>query len=216
MTCTMAVILPDISKNVVADADIRKMNKVLVLLSLQLLFFSMVEGKWNLFPIRKCKCPNPPIQENFNLTKYLGTWYEIVKKPTMFEEGSCIRAQYSLIENGKIKMLNQQTLSDGSTNKIEGVATQANPNEPAKLGVKFFWFMPSAPYWVLSSDYENYSLIYSCFCFLEFIQMDHACILSRSRSLPQDTVQQLKVILTSNQIMTDDMTFTNQINCSEN
>lgn len=40
--------------------------------------------------------------------QYLGRWYEIEKIPTSFERGSCIQANYSLMENGNIKVINQE------------------------------------------------------------------------------------------------------------
>lgn len=40
--------------------------------------------------------------------QYLGRWYEIEKIAVSFEKGSCIQANYSLKENGKIKVLNQE------------------------------------------------------------------------------------------------------------
>lgn len=40
--------------------------------------------------------------------QYLGRWYEIEKIPVSFEKGSCIQANYSLMENGNIKVINQE------------------------------------------------------------------------------------------------------------
>lgn len=40
--------------------------------------------------------------------QYLGKWYEIEKIPVSFEKGSCIQANYSLMENGNIKVINQK------------------------------------------------------------------------------------------------------------
>ncbi|KAM9582777.1 apolipoprotein D [Trichechus inunguis] len=161
------------------------------------------------------RCPNPPVQENFDVNKYLGRWYEIEKIPVTFEKGSCIQANYSLMENGNVKVINQEVRPDGSVNQIEGEATQVNLTEPAKLGVKFFWLMPSAPYWVLATDYENYALVYSCTTFLWLFHMDHVWILGRNRFLPPETVTYLKDILTSNNIAIDKMTNTDQVNCPE-
>lgn len=40
--------------------------------------------------------------------QYLGRWYEIEKIPVSFEKGSCIQANYSLMENGNIKVINKE------------------------------------------------------------------------------------------------------------
>ncbi|KAG5215890.1 hypothetical protein JEQ12_001466 [Ovis aries] len=157
------------------------------------------------------KCPNPPVQENFDVNKYLGRWYEIEKIPVSFEKGSCIQANYSLKENGNVKVINKELRADGTVNQIEGEATQENITEPAKLGVKFFWFMPSAPYWVLATDYENYALVYSCTTIIWLFHMDHVWILGRNPYLPPETVTYLKDILTSNNIEVEKMTITDQM-----
>uniref|UniRef100_UPI0001753858 Apolipoprotein D n=1 Tax=Homo sapiens TaxID=9606 RepID=UPI0001753858 len=159
------------------------------------------------------KCPNPPVQENFDVNKYPGRWYEIEKIPTTFENGRCIQANYSLMENGKIKVLNQELRADGTVNQIEGEATPVNLTEPAKLEVKFSWFMPSAPYHILATDYENYALVYSCTSISQSFHVDFAWILARNVALPPETVDSLKNILTSNNIDVKKMTVTDQVNC---
>lgn len=40
--------------------------------------------------------------------QYLGRWYEIEKIPASFEKGNCNLANYSQMENGNIKVLNQE------------------------------------------------------------------------------------------------------------
>ena len=81
----------------------------------------------------------------------------------------------------------------------------------------FLWFsvMPSAPYWVLATDYENYALVYSCTTIIWLFHMDHVWILGRNPYLPPETVTYLKDILTSNNIEIEKMTITDQVNCPE-
>ncbi|XP_055978016.1 apolipoprotein D [Sorex fumeus] len=158
-------------------------------------------------------CRALPVQKNFNVTKYLGSWYEIEKIPTSFEQGSCIQANYSLKRNGNIKVINQEMRPDGTLNHLEGEAIQSNLTEPAKLGVKFFWLMPWAPYWVLATDYENYALVYSCTTILWLFHADYVWILGRSPYLSPKTIAYLKDILTTNHIDIQKMTTTDQVNC---
>ncbi|XP_008566368.1 PREDICTED: apolipoprotein D-like [Galeopterus variegatus] len=145
--------------------------------------------------------------------QYLGRWYEIEKIPVSFEKGNCIQADYSLMENGNIKVINKEMRADGTVNQIEGEATQDNLTEPAKLAVKFFWLMPSAPYWVLATDYDNYALVYSCTTIVWLFHLDYVWILGRNPYLPPETVTYLKDILTSNNIDVEKMTVTDQVNC---
>ncbi|KAF7646424.1 hypothetical protein LDENG_00188080 [Lucifuga dentata] len=100
-------------------------------------------------------CPRPPVQNDFNITKYMGTWYEIEKLPAVFEKGKCVQATYTLQADGTVKVHNAELLSDGQINSIEGVAKVKDLSQPAILGVSFFKGVPDAPYWVLSTDYQS-------------------------------------------------------------
>uniref|UniRef100_A0A5F4W681 Apolipoprotein D n=2 Tax=Callithrix jacchus TaxID=9483 RepID=A0A5F4W681_CALJA len=209
MTTPAALCSPN-SRSLLQPPSPKMMMPLLLLFALAGLF-GAAEGQ----TFHLGKCPTPPVQENFDVNKYLGRWYEIEKIPTTFEKGRCIQANYSLMENGNIRVLNRELRHDGTVNQIEGEATQVNLTEPAKLGVKFFWLMPSAPYWVLATDYENYALVYSCTNLIQLFHMDYAWILGRNSYLPPETVGFLKNILTSNNISVDKMTVTDQVNCPE-
>ena len=45
--------------------------------------------------------------------------------------------------------------------QVCGIAYQPNPEDPGKLIVDFP-FSPPGGYWILDTDYENYTVIYSC------------------------------------------------------
>uniref|UniRef100_A0A2K5HH78 Apolipoprotein D n=1 Tax=Colobus angolensis palliatus TaxID=336983 RepID=A0A2K5HH78_COLAP len=169
---------------------------LLLLLSALAGLFGAAEGQ----EFRLGKCPSPPVQENFDLNKVKG------ELPISTREAE---ARESL------EPRRQRLQADGSVNQIEGEAAPANITEPAKLEVKFFWFMPSAPYWVLATDYENYALVYSCASIINLFRVDYAWILARNRHLPSETVDFLKNILTSNNIDVKQMTVTDQENCPE-
>uniref|UniRef100_A0A8C9Y163 Apolipoprotein D n=1 Tax=Sander lucioperca TaxID=283035 RepID=A0A8C9Y163_SANLU len=109
------------------------------------------------------KCQQPSVQEDFDVTRYMGTWYEIEKLPAIFERGKCNQATYSLLADGTVKVHNSELLPNGKINSIEGVAKVKNSSQPAILTVSFFKGVPDGPYWVLSTDYQSYSLVYSCF-----------------------------------------------------
>ncbi|KAM6063096.1 Apolipoprotein D [Chlamydotis macqueenii] len=168
-------------------------------------------GKGQMFHMGPC--PDPPVQEDFDINKYLGKWYEIEKLPSSFEKGRCIQANYSLKENGKFKVIHKEMLSNGKVNEAEGEIMHMDVKEPAKLGVRYNWFMPSAPYWVISTDYENYSLVYSCTNILWLFHIDYAWIKSRAPEMHPETVEHLKSVLQSYKIDTDKMMPTDQLNC---
>ena len=69
------------------------------------------------------------------------------------------------------------------------------------------------PYWVLATDYDSYSLVYACTKVDEQSYVEFAWIMSRSRSLPADTITELKDKLHFDHIETDTMTVTDQTGC---
>ncbi|MEJ1283272.1 apolipoprotein D [Cricetulus griseus] len=159
------------------------------------------------------KCPSPPVQEKFSLRKYLGRWYEIEKIPDIFEKGICNQVHYILLGNGDIKVLNNEIGPDGTENQVVRKAISNNLLEPAKMKVKLFEFIPSSPYWILSTDYENYALVYSCTSVVRLFHVDYVWILGRTRFLSPNTIAYLKYILMSNDIDIKQMTAINQVNC---
>uniref|UniRef100_A0A8C7G1Y5 Apolipoprotein D n=1 Tax=Oncorhynchus kisutch TaxID=8019 RepID=A0A8C7G1Y5_ONCKI len=126
---------------------------------------------------RPGKCPQPPVQANFDTARYLGKWYEIQKLPAIFQKGECSTATYSLKSPGVVGVLNRE--SNNTVNAITGYAKVKDPSEPAKLEVTFFEDSSPGPYWVLSTDYEGHSVVYSCTEFLGAFHVDFAWILSR-------------------------------------
>ncbi|XP_040921321.1 apolipoprotein D-like [Toxotes jaculatrix] len=158
-------------------------------------------------------CPQPSVQEDFNITKYMGTWYEIEKLPAKFERGKCNQATYSLLVDGTVNVHNAELLSNGKINSIEGVAKVKDPSQPAILGVSFFKGVPDAPYWVLSTDYQSYALVYSCSDFFGLLHIDFAWILARTRMLTGDIISKLHDKLAAAGVNVSHLTVSNQTGC---
>lgn len=91
---------------------------------------------------------------NVEIERYLGKWYEIAKYPVSFEAGCYgVTADYSLREDGNVRVLNTCYNSDGSQikNQIEGFAEISDKETNAKLTVYFFYPF-GAPYWIIELD----------------------------------------------------------------
>ena len=123
--------------------------------------------KVNLLPILSlffalsCTNPNSQIDQTtvtkLDLSRYLGTWYEIARFPHSFERNLVgVTATYSLREDGKIKVLNQgyKNSLDGELSVAVGKAKIPDELMPGKLKVSFFWIF-YADYYVLELD-DNY------------------------------------------------------------
>ncbi|XP_038147063.1 apolipoprotein D-like [Cyprinodon tularosa] len=144
--------------------------------------------------VRWGRCPTPPVQPDFKLQEYMGKWYEIEKIPAYFSYGKCIEANYLLRNDGTVLVRNSQVVN-GTKMEVEGTAKLMDPREPAKLGVSFSRFIPYRPYWVLTTDYTNFTVVYSCTEMFGVGHIHFAWILSRSPSLPDETVQRCKEML---------------------
>jgi apolipoprotein D and lipocalin family protein len=95
--------------------------------------------------------------KDFEIEKYLGTWYEIARYDHRFERDLVgVTAKYSWRDDGKIKVENSgfnKTL-DGEKSTSTGKAKIPDNTRPAHLKVSFFWFF-YADYYVLELD-EDY------------------------------------------------------------
>uniref|UniRef100_A0A3Q0R1N7 Apolipoprotein D n=1 Tax=Amphilophus citrinellus TaxID=61819 RepID=A0A3Q0R1N7_AMPCI len=153
-------------------------------------------------------CPTPNVQSNFTLEQYMGEWYEIEKLPDIIGRGVCIKENYTLGGDGIIQVLYSQVKDKRWF--LEETAVVMDPQEPAKLGVNLLSFLPYMPYWVLSTDYTNYAVAYSCKDVFGAFHFDFAWILARTPSLPPLLVQSAKQLLTSQGIGISKMTPTDQ------
>ena len=102
----------------------------------------------------------PPLEtvSHVELSRYLGTWYEIANFPQSFQRGcTATTATYSLRSDGDIEVLNRcrKEKIDGEEKSSVGRARVVEPVSGAKLEVSFFrpfW----GDYWVieLADDYS--------------------------------------------------------------
>lgn len=99
---------------------------------------------------------NSPV-DSFDLSRFLGTWYEIARFDHSFERGmDNVAAEYILRDDGKILVLNSGW-KNGKYKVAEGKARQADPlTDPAHLEVSFFLSFYS-DYNVLMLD-DNYQV----------------------------------------------------------
>ncbi|XP_060594889.1 apolipoprotein D-like [Ruditapes philippinarum] len=112
------------------------------------------------------KCPKVYVQKDFSIEKYIGKWYEMERFFASFEAfHDCVTANYTLQPGGVVKVNNtgysHKFWDKGYTTAI-GDAVAEDPNNPAKLGVRFSPRQPRGDYWVLSTDYNTYTVIWSC------------------------------------------------------
>ncbi|XP_001660233.2 apolipoprotein D [Aedes aegypti] len=133
-------------------------------------------------------CPKRPVVRNFNVSRYTGLWYEISRYEQPFQlGGECVTAQYSLNKDGTVRVFNSMLIPPNDVrSSIVGRAVVSYPNKdpvPAKLIVTFNGVPVASNYWVLDTDYDNFSVVWSCFQIGGIIHTQGAWILSREPEL---------------------------------
>jgi apolipoprotein D and lipocalin family protein len=103
---------------------------------------------------------------SLNVARYMGTWYEIAKYPNWFQK-KCTgdtKADYSLMSDGRVKVINRCRIAGGDLSEAIGVARQVGTSTSPKLEVRFApaWlsFLPFVwgDYWVIELD-DDYQLV---------------------------------------------------------
>jgi len=125
--------------------------------------------------------------DHVDLEKYMGKWYEIERLPNKFEAGlKCVTAEYTLQEDGNIKVLNSGIEEEsGELKSSQGIAKSANDESPGELKVSFF--RPFyGDYFIMELD-ENYQYV-----LVGAPSRDFLWILSRTPNFNDQIAQELK------------------------
>ena len=134
----------------------------------------------------------------FDIEKYAGTWYEIVRdKYTPFEIlAGCTMAEYTINDDGTLGVYNTSHRFGFGWTGGRATAVVADTGD-ASLIVDFTGKVPSPSdtpnYTVLDTDYETYTVVHSCSDILGGLaSWDAFWILARENTL--DDTQMLDII----------------------
>lgn len=93
-----------------------------------------------------------PTISSINVDNYLGHWLQVYEAPTnvIFQGyGTCITADYGLLDNGDISVLNSQLDENKELEQISGYGYYKNFSEPGKLTVHLDGVPVDSPYWIV-------------------------------------------------------------------
>ena len=144
--------------------------------------------------------------DNFQLSQYLGKWYEIARLDHSFERGlSHVSAEYSLLDDGGVKVINRGFLAeDGIWKEAEGKAYFVGKKNEGYLKVSFFGPFYGT-YAVFGLDQKAYQ-----YSFVAGFNKSYLWLLSRkptvSDKLIQDFIKKSKAL----GFNTDKLIFTKQ------
>lgn len=131
--------------------------------------------------------------DSIDLDRYAGQWYEIARFPNKFQADCAanVTATYARREDGRIDVINRCRGADNTIQEATGVARIPDPQNRAKLEVRFApewlsWLpMVWSDYWVLdlAPDYS--------FAAVGEPERDYLWILSRTPTLPEEAYQDI-------------------------
>jgi apolipoprotein D and lipocalin family protein len=104
--------------------------------------------------------PTPPTAPSVDLSRYLGTWFEIARLPMRHEprDYTDITATYSLQADGGIQVRNRAIDGEGAPQESVGEARPVDPGDNSRLEVTFLpealrWIpFTRGDYWILRVD----------------------------------------------------------------
>ena len=141
--------------------------------------------------------------KNFDITKYIGKWYEIARIDNSFEKNcNFVTADYSLRNDGGIDVVNKCTKDDGKEKVANGVGYFVKENSVGLLKVSFFRpFYGNYNIILLADDY-SYSVVSSGEKYL--------WILSRSCTLDQKVLDDILIKLRNLNLKVENLIYTKQ------
>lgn len=129
----------------------------------------------------------PPVVARVDLSRYVGTWYEIARFPFRLQEG-CYGtvATYALRSDGGVSVVNQCRKGDfgGELAIARGTARVVDPETNAKLRVSFFWPF-SGDYWIvdLGASYD--------YAVVSGPDREYLWVLSRTPTMPEERYDEI-------------------------
>ena len=159
---------------------------------------SQVNAYWG---IGWCPFFAPEPVGNFQPEQYAGNWYEIKRDKDLWYENEqdCVTATYQYEPAWwkiyPINVINRSVkLSDPTKITSSEGASVARCDDQGNCNVKFWWY-PEGNYQVLDTDYTSYALVYGCDNWFGLFWTNQAWILSRTQTLPAETIASIKATL---------------------
>ncbi|GLV34219.1 Glial Lazarillo [Carabus blaptoides fortunei] len=170
-------------------------------------------------------CPKYNLMKNFNITRFMGHWYEIERSFYLLElTAGCTTIELQENLDGKIevvaRVINKWT---GGESTSEGIAVISKRN-PSILKYKVNSALPTAIarllpgagfYQVLHTDYNNFAILWTCSNLL-LAHADQVWILGRKREISVPLRAQIYKQLSNLRIDSDRLIISKNANCPEN
>ena len=141
-----------------------------------------------------------PAVSNFEVTRYLGKWYELARYPNWFEKGmSNVTAEYTLLPSGEIRVVNSGW-RNGKLHTVTGTAKYSGYPDRGEFLISFM--VPFYHYYRIILLDKDYTL-----AVVTNKNMKRLWILSRQQKLPPQTWQMLFNFIRQNGFDPDKLIF---------
>ncbi len=143
---------------------------------------------------------------DFELTNYLGKWYEIARLDHSFEQGlTQVTAEYSLRDDGGVKVINRGYNSESQQWKeAEGKAYFVDAKNQGYLKVSFFGPFYGS-YVVFELERSNYD-----YAFVSGPNNEYLWLLARTPTVSDSVIEKFKTMSKERGFNTDELIFVEQ------
>ncbi|KAM9326251.1 retinol-binding protein 4 [Gastrophryne carolinensis] len=121
------------------------------------------------FHQKDCRLSSFKVKQDFDRYRYTGTWYAVAKKdPKGLFLYDDIIATFDVDENGQMQATARgRVFLAGMEVCADMVGTFQDTEDPAKFIMKYHGMAAHLEqgvdrHWIVDTDYDNYSIIYSC------------------------------------------------------
>jgi apolipoprotein D and lipocalin family protein len=157
------------------------------------------------------RCPKIDREKGtFDPSRYMGKWFEQARdKAFVFSKGECVQADYSINQKGNVNVHNSEA-RDGKRIAVDGEAVVV---DNFRLAVTFasnpFSKLVKGDYQILKTDYENYSIVYSC-SNIVIGRFELVWVLTRKNEIDAENLNELIGFVNKIGFSNDNLHFTNQ------
>ncbi|KAK9694221.1 Lipocalin / cytosolic fatty-acid binding protein family [Popillia japonica] len=166
------------------------------------------------------KCPRQQLLQDFNISRFLGRWYEIERSFNVVELSvKCVSLDVSPNKRGQIQIISSNINKwSGTENIAIGLAIPGR-RDPSIYQYKTSSILPNqlrpsvGSYQVIATDYINYAIIWSCSDYKLFYR-DFVWIFARRKEIDVNTRAKLYDFLTKRHIDPDRLVISGSNDCS--
>ncbi|VVC36990.1 Lipocalin family conserved site,Lipocalin/cytosolic fatty-acid binding [Cinara cedri] len=162
-------------------------------------------------------CPDFDSQPDFDMNRYLGTWYEAEHYVNIFEIGTrCVKTNYTKAVDGRFLVSNEiMNRFTGVKRVLDGEIRLIVKGAESKMNVKYSTL--PVPYtteqMILETDYDSFAVVWSCSS-LGVANTQNAWILTREKLAPGTVMQKAYGVLDKYKLSKTFFVKTDQNSCA--